>query len=218
MHNLNKQIYISILVAISVLVYVLYFTFVMSGMDSAVFLDYIKPVTTVISIDSLLVLIFVKWLWKWNKLYPWLVPFPDLNGTWEGFLKSNWTCPNTGKKVDEIPIILTINQTFINISCTMRTGEMCSESFSSGFIINTETENPKLIYSYKSDPKANVKDRSAPHFGTAMLSIVNNKKELQGEYWSSRETTGTIHLEFWRKEKIDIYKDEFGEHPMSESK
>lgn len=217
MKHLNQKLYLTLIVAVSSLIYGIYFITFISGTDKTVFFDYVKPLTIVISIDSILTLLFVKWLWKWDKLYPWLVPFPNLNGTWKGVLKSNWICPNTGKKPDEIPTILTIHQTFTNVSCVMRTGEMCSKSFSSDFVIDIENENPKLIYSYRSDPNADVKFRSPPHFGTAMLSVVNNNLELHGEYWSSRETTGIIQLSFWKKDKIDIYKDEFGIHPMFKS-
>ena len=215
MKHLNTKLYIWALIIVSLIVYGIYFAFSSSYAVYENFSDFLKPLSIVVMVDAFIVSIFVKWLWKLKLLYPWFVPFPDLNGTWKGVLKSNWQCPNTGKKPNEIPIILTINQTFTNVSCVMRTGEMCSESFTSGFIINLETDSTHIVYSYKSDPKADIKYRSAPHFGTTKLSVVNNKSILDGEYWSSRETTGTIHLKFWKKEKSDIYLDEFGEHPMS---
>lgn len=215
MKHLNTKLYIWTLIIISLIIYGVYFAFSSAYAEYENFLDFLKPLSIVVMVDAFIVSIFVKWLWKLKLLYPWFVPFPDLNGTWKGVLKSNWICPNTGKKPNEIPTILTINQTFTNVSCVMRTGEMCSESFTSGFIINLETDSTHIVYSYKSDPKADIKYRSAPHFGTAKLSVVNNQLILDGEYWSSRETTGTIHLKFWKKEKLDIYLDEFGEHPMS---
>lgn len=217
MKNLNTTLYIWSLIIISSIIYVIYFAFSSSLTEYENFLDFIKPISIVVTLDAVIVGIFVKWLWRLKLLYPWFVPFPDLNGTWKGVLKSNWECPNTGKKPDEIPVILTIHQTFTNVSCVMRTGEMCSESFASEFIVNSITENPKIIYSYKSDPKADIKYRSAPHFGTAMLSTGNNYSELNGEYWSSRETTGTIYLKFWKKDKVDVYSEIFGAHPMSTS-
>ena len=215
MKHLNTKLYIWALIIISLIIYGVYFAFSSSYVEYENFLDFLKPLSFVVIVDAFIVSIFVKWLWKLKLFYPWFVPFPDLNGTWKGVLKSNWKCPNTGKKPNEIPTILTINQTFTNVSCVMRTGELCSESFTSGFIINLETDSTHIVYSYKSDPKADIKYRSAPHFGTAKLSVVNNQLILDGEYWSSRETTGTIHLKFWKKEKLDIYLDEFGEHPMS---
>lgn len=218
MKYLNTKLYIWALIIISLVIYAVYFALSSSVTNYETFLDFIKPISIVVTLDAVIAGIFVKWLWKLKLLYPWFVPFPDLNGTWKGVLKSNWECPNTGEKPDEIPMILTINQTFTNVSCTMRTGEMCSESFSSEFLVNTETESPKLIYSYKSDPKPNFKYRSSLHFGTTVLSIVKNHSELEGEYWSNRETTGAIHLKFWKKQKVDVYSENIGKHPMSESK
>lgn len=217
MKHLNTKLYIWALIIISLSIYTIYIflTSYFVDIEYKSIIDYLKPIPTVVTLDVFIAGLFVKWFWKWKLLYPWFVPFPNLNGTWKGFLKSNWQCPNTGKKPDAIPTILTINQTFINISCVMRTGEMCSESFSSEIILNLEAGSTKVVYSYKSDPKADIKHRSPPHFGTAILSIIKHQPILDGEYWSSRETTGTIYLEFWKKEKIDIYLDDFGKHPMS---
>jgi hypothetical protein len=53
----------------------------------------------------------------------------------------------------------------------------------------------QLFYSYLNTPKASIRDRSAIHYGSTLLTyegyLVN---EMEGEYWTSRETTGEIHL------------------------
>lgn len=218
MKYLNTKLYIWLLIIISITLYSIYFSLSFYFIDSQTAFDYLKPIPTVVSLDLAIIFIFVKWLWKWNKLYPWFVPFPNLNGTWKGQLQSNWICPNTKEKIKSIPIILTINQSFTNTSCIMRTEEMCSESFSGEIIRNIESEKSKIIYSYKSDPRADIRHRSPSHFGTVVLDIVNNNLKLDGEYWTSRETTGIIKLEFWKKEKLDSYPEEIGEHPMSNTR
>ena len=47
-------------------------------------------VKTTISINVVLWTLFIKWGWKLRIFYPWLVPFPNISGTWVGELKSNW--------------------------------------------------------------------------------------------------------------------------------
>ena len=140
----------------------------------------------------------------------------NLNGTWKGFIKSTWVDPKTNNRPQPIPVILTIKQSFLSISCVMRTQEMESYSFISGFVINQDNQILRLVYSYDSIPKQTVKDRSPQHFGTVIFNITNDDdKELIGEYWTGRKTTGTINLKFWKKEQLDKYPDNLGEHPVS---
>ncbi|MCI0365724.1 MAG: hypothetical protein L0219_17835 [Phycisphaerales bacterium] len=84
-------------------------------------------------------LAFTNWIWKWDKLQGWLVPFPNLNGTWEGRIHSNWKDAQ-GKKPGPIPVILTIKQSFNRLSCVMRTVEMESHSYIEGFCIDEENQ------------------------------------------------------------------------------
>lgn len=215
MKYLNKKYFIWLLIIFSALfygAYVLIFPLVEKTL-----LNYLKPIPTVVSLETILVFIFVKWIWKFKIFYSWLVPFPDLNGSWKGIIKSNWIDDKTGKKPDPIPALLTIKQSFTNISCVMRTEEMTSYSFISGFLIDKENQIFRLVYSYDSIPRQIVKQQSPQHYGTISLDIINNhgKKELIGDYWTGRRTTGTVELEFWKKELLEKYPDELGRHPVS---
>lgn len=177
-----------------------------------------KLLPKVISIVLVLYFIFSKWLWKFKIFKGWLVPFANLNGTWKGFIMSNWINPETGEKPAPIPVILTINQSFTNISCVMRTKEMASHSYISDFIIDGDNQLNKLSYSYISNPNQSVRDRNQIHNGTMLFDIINhNSKKLCGKYWTERQTTGDIELEFWKKEKYQEYPDEIGEHPVSKN-
>lgn len=49
----------------------------------------------------------------------------------------------------------------------------------------------QLTYCYLNVPQANVRERSAMHYGTAML-CVENPEELKGQYFSDRKTTGDM--------------------------
>lgn len=159
-------------------------------------IDFIKPLPTVITVDLLLAWIFSKWLWYMRIFQRWLVKFPNLNGQWRGHIQSTWKNAE-GHKLDPIPVSLTIKQSFTKLSCVMRTNEMTSYSFIEGFLIDPDKQVRQLSFSYSSRPLAIVRDRSEPHYGTAILDIVDNPaKKLTGEYWTDRQTTGTIDLEF----------------------
>ena len=42
-------------------------------------------------------MVFVLHAWKWRIFRNWLVPFPCLDGTWQGHLQTTWENPDTRK-------------------------------------------------------------------------------------------------------------------------
>ena len=216
MKNLKLLPFLYILLSLSALIAFLFFYF---GDYNKLNFEFIyKTFPKVVTIDTLLIGLFSKYLWNWKYFQNWLVPFPDLNGTWKGFIHTTWVDPITNERPDKIPTLLTINQNFFSISCVMRTGEMTSRSIISEFSIDEENQLKRLIYTYDSNPIATVRDRSPQHCGTIYLDVNNGKNILKGEYWTGRKTTGEVRLEFWKKEKLDYYPDELGEHPVSKNR
>lgn len=116
-------------------------------------LDYFQLISTVVTINTIAYAIFSKWIWRFPLLQGWLVPFPNLNGTWIGTIQTNWK-DDKGNKTKPIPVILTIRQQFDQISCVMRTKEMESHSYLEGFSIVKEEQIRYLGYSYTSKPKS----------------------------------------------------------------
>jgi hypothetical protein len=160
--------------------------------------------------------IFVSYLWRWRIFRGWLVPFPDLNGTWHGTIQTTWKNPETGLIPAAIPVILTIRQSFIQISCVMRTAEMTSRSFLSDFWLDGNEQIRMLGYSYHSKPLPSVQERSQPHDGTILFELVGEPVEkLKGVYWTSRKTTGEIVLTFLDKNRLDQFPSDLGKHPVS---
>ncbi|MDM5139765.1 hypothetical protein OB959_08135 [Aeromonas bestiarum] len=186
-------------------------------MDLSKVKDFFGLVPTVVSIDLLVVTIFVKWGWKLNIFRGWLVPFPDLNGSWVGYIHSEWKNPETGEKTPPIPVMLTVNQSFFHISCMMNTGEMESSSYSEGFLIDPDRQIKRIAYSYTNHPRTSLSDRSIPHDGTAVFKIIENPKlKLVGRYWTERLTKGEIILSYYSKEQLEELPDHFEEHPVTE--
>jgi len=159
--------------------------------------DVIKKVPMVISVDGILVLLFIKWGWRSRLFRGWLVPFPDLAGTWKGRITSTWTDPRTGAAKPPIDAYLAIKQSFRSITCVVYTEEMVSESYTAEFVLKEESVPKHLVCSYFSKPRVGVRDRSASHDGSVDLSIIEAPpRRLEGEYWTSRKTTGEMEFEY----------------------
>jgi hypothetical protein len=198
MKNIRKEILIWVQLIAFVIIWVVVLFF--SETSLKIGWEAIKKLPDVVTIYVLLVLAFTKWAWRLPIFKGWLVPFPDLQGTWKGILKSTWIDPNTSQKITDKNVTLVIKQTFSNISCVMYTDE--SDSFSNTAQINEDDDSGifRLSYNYTNRSKANVRDRSAIHDGATILKIIiEPEKSLEGEYWTSRKTTGDISVKFISK-------------------
>lgn len=179
--------------------------------------DFFSLVPKVVSADLLLIAIFVKWGWKFKIFRGWLVPFPDLNGTWVGYIYSNWVDDATGNKIAPIPAMLTVKQTFFTTSYVVRTSEMQSDSYVEGFLIDEQRQQKELTYSYTSKPRVSLAHRSNPHDGACVLSIIENpKRKLKGRYWTERKTTGEMIFDFYSDELLEELPEEQNRHPKTE--
>lgn len=179
---------------------VLYF----SGVEFKINWEALKKVPEAVAVYSLLHLVFTQWSWRWRMFQGWMVPYPDLQGTWKGTLESTWVDPTTGLRKPAIPIVLVIKQSFSSISCTMHSQE--STSFSNAAQISSDDESGtlQLSYNYTSRPKATVRDRSEIHDGAAILRIIKGiPLAMEGEYWTSRRTTGDMQLKFKSRKLAD---------------
>ncbi|MEE4790881.1 hypothetical protein V2K52_25540 [Pseudomonas alliivorans] len=189
-----------------------------SKLDLSKVFDFFGLIPKVVSIDLLVIAIFVKWGWKLKIFRGWLVPFPNLNGSWIGLIYSDWTNPETGAKPPPIPVMLTVNQSFFHINCVMRTGEMESSSYSEGFQINPDRQIKILSYLFDSKPRLSLNTRSIPHDGAAVFQIIEKQqKKLVGRYWTERLTKGEIILQFHSCELLDELPEDLGAHPVTEA-
>lgn len=189
----------------------------LNGLDLSKLIDFFGLVPKVVSIDLLVVAVFVKWGWKLRLFRGWLVPFPDLNGSWVGHIYSDWKNPETGEKPPPIPVMLTVKQSFFHISCMMRTSEMESSSYSEGFLIDSDRQKKNVAYSYSSKPRLSLNERSVPHDGTAVFNIIESpERKLVGRYWTERLTRGEIVLKYHSEELLEELPKDLGEHPVTE--
>lgn len=215
MKNLNYKNFIWIILIISAFVW--WIIAQIKGIDLSDLWILLKQIPDVAFINGLLFAVFAKWGWKFKIFQGWLVPFPNLNGTWQGTIQTSWKDPKTNKTPDPIPVLLTIKQSFLHLSCVMRTAEMASYSFAEDFKIDHEKQIKQVVYSYMSKPTVNLSERSSMHEGTIIFDILGNPvNKLSGQYWTSRKTTGVIELVFKEKALLDQLPSDFSKHPMAD--
>jgi hypothetical protein len=214
MKNLNMKPFIYLLAGFSVIV--LFLAALVQGFDLQNFLDVLRLIPIVATADCIAYLVFTAWLWRWNRLQGWLIPFPDLNGTWQGYIQTNWKTAQ-GLTPSPIPTILTIKQSFGRMSCVMRTAEMESHSYIEGFFIDKDAQVRRLCYSYTSKPKTSLRERSTPHDGSILFNIIGTPvHKLEGEYWTQRQTTGMVTLTFRTNLLLDEMPSDLSSHPVAD--
>lgn len=212
MKNLNIKAFIYILVGLSAILW--FGLTLLNDQDLSSFQNVLKMLPRVVFIDLVVYGLFAKWGWRWRVFREWLVPFPDLNGTWKGHISSTWIGEKADGKPHRIPAVLLVKQSFLNISCVLRTEEMTSHSYAEGFTLDPSRQIRRLVYSYTSKPRPLVGDRSKAHDGTVVFEIVGTPaSKLEGRYWTDRETTGEVTLTFGEK-KHEV-PDDLGPHPVS---
>lgn len=211
--NLNLKYFVGILLAISL---VLLFTIAhFKNIDEATLWEFIKILPTVISIDVIIFGIFAQWGWKYRLFRGWLVRHPNLHGTWLGQANSDWIDPSTKKGISSIPVMLTIKQTFLSISCVSRTAEMGSLSYAESFIIDEEKQLKALAFCSTNTPINSVRHRNPAHDTATYLRIIERpERKLQGCYWTQHKTTGEVTFEFYSKELLEQLPGDIGEHPV----
>lgn len=193
MKNIRKEIALWAQVLTFLVIWVV--ILLISRVELKVNWEALKKIPDAIAAYSILLLIFARWAWRWAIFRGWLVPLPDLEGTWIGSLVSTWRDPETEQPRQPIPIVLVIKQSFSSVSCVQYTEE--STSFSNTAQISKDENSGVLTlsYNYTNRPRATVRDRSQIHDGAAILRIAEKPRlALEGEYWTSRKTTGDVRL------------------------
>lgn len=122
--------------------------------------------------------VYEKFLWRF-------VPCentPKLARQYSGTIKSNYDHV-------ERTASLTVKQTLLSTHITLTTDESTSVSVSA--IIKDVLGETQLIYCYLNKPKAEYRDRSEIHYGTAVFTITD-AKTLEGSYYTDRNTRGDM--------------------------
>lgn len=134
-----------------------------------------------IAFATIVMILYEKYIWRFNLFEK----TPVLMKSYTGTLKSTYDGVERAAK-------LTIKQTLLSVSVIMETGESKSKAVSAA--IENIQDEWQLTYTYLNVPDANVRDRSAIHYGTALLSI-EDPVLIKGQYFTDRKTIGDMKFE-----------------------
>jgi len=179
------------------------FFMILSGI--AITSEFFKPFSLIVGIVGIILFLFDKLLWKFPIIHSLFVPFPDVSGTWRGQIISTWKNEKTGEPIEPIDAFLVIYQTYSSLNIRMITKESKSDLLS-GNIIQNQAGPDKIAGIYNNIPNILVRDKSPIHYGGLLLEIHNGEKTvLEGEYWTDRDTKGTLRFDKRMKNTCDDF-------------
>lgn len=140
-----------------------------------------------IGVTALFMAGFNKWFWRWKPLNLIAGGMPVLAKKYKG--KNRFHRDDIDQERDSE---IGIEQTFLNVTVRLGTDESSSSSVTA--TIKEENGSKMLIYTYLNTPRAEIQDRSAIHYGTAMLNV-DDPKHLTGNYYTTRLSRGSMDFE-----------------------
>lgn len=133
-------------------------------------------------LTSAFMALFNEWLWKIRPFNS-FAKTPALCSHYKGSLVSDYD--NKEREAE-----LFVTQTFLQVSIRMKTGESSSRSLSCE--IKNINDSVYLLYNYQNDPHGEIQDRSPIHYGTAMFDLTGGTNNLEGNYYTGRNTRGSM--------------------------
>lgn len=164
--------------------------------------SFFKPLSLVTTVLTVALVAFDRLLWR----LPWLSKLhgvPNLNGTWIGHVDSLRLTPEDSKKTP-IRGAIVVRQTYTSLYVRMFTAEQTSVSVAAG--LESEADGRVVMnYLYRSEPQLSVQDRSRIHYGGARCALIGEANELDGSYWTDRNSKGELKfLRISRDQAADL--------------
>lgn len=166
-------------------------------------IDFIRPFGLVVGIIALVVGVFTKWGWAWSIFQSWYVKRPDIRGTWQVKLQSNWINPETNEGIPPIIAYIAVRQTLTTLSLRLMTPE--SKSCLIAHSIEFGDDGVYRIAGiYRNEPRVELQgDRSEIHHGSLLLEVYGTPPtSMEGHYWTDRGTRGTMSIS---ARKLDVF-------------
>jgi hypothetical protein len=144
----------------------------------------------------------VYFSWGWKQPYARRVLFrPNLNGTWIGQFKSDWTGPD-GAGVRPGRFVLVVRQSFFAISVRAFSERQKTSSYVESLVCDDGRGTKFLAYLFQEKRTSNG-DHGARH-GAAELDLIEDRRSrfLEGEFWTISGTTGFVRV---RQSSAELY-------------
>lgn len=185
---------ISIVVILVVVLWALYLV-----LFNGVVLDWshAKPFSLVVTSLVVIGFWFEHQLWR-KRPFKRFVNLPDLRGTWQAELQSDFIRPGESEPVPPIRCYFPIAQSYSNLSLGLLTPESSSTLIAHNIRPSEIGDGHQIVGVYRNEPKVEVREQSAIHRGALILNThgpKENPTSLTGEYWTDRGNRGSLKLE-----------------------
>jgi hypothetical protein len=144
--------------------------------------DYFGFAGEAIGVAIILMGFYERLLWQYNPLEK----IPKIKGEYSGYIEYSYN-----GTFDKKEATIKIKQSLLSTNVKIITDEITSNTIASSIVY----ENGEFIlyYTYITNPKSKYSKDNPIQHGTCRL-IIDNNEELQGTYWTTRQTIGDIYL------------------------
>ena len=168
-------------------------------------IEFVSPLTTTVFFTVVIYGLYEHLLWKLVPKWFGTTHIPNLGGTWEGLLATEWTDPQTGKIPAPKKCFLVIRQTARTIKVTLITDKSVS-STKLAQIVRDDVQTT-VRYLYYNEPQVSVAQRSRAHHGAAVLLSDSDLRQLSGHYWTDRKTQGSLTFSTRHRRRAATYEE-----------
>ncbi len=150
---------------------------------------FFRPLSLIVMVVAAALAASDRWVWRWPVVRL-MVRIPDLEGTWQGTVQSNWKDPETGTTIPPVRAFLAIRQTLTALSVTLYTTEATSVGLAAGMLRENDGRFGVSAL-YRHEPSVARQARNPMHHGGLRLAVGASDR-LKGGYWTDRGTLGDM--------------------------
>ncbi len=167
----------------------------------------LKPFVSAITVAGLILGIYVHWAWRFWGVRAWIANTPDISGAWQMELQSEWKDPATGERKPLISGFAQVDQSANSFCLRLFTEEARSKSIAYSFSEDQSVHDLSIVYENKPNIALRM-NRSRFHQGAATFSVRGYYPDrVEGEYWTERETIGTLRLINRKRKAVNSFQD-----------
>lgn len=181
----RKAFAMAVLIAVAVLLF-----FRHEELDQLRLSDVARMASSALVAVTLLFWVFYKWCWRWGPIPRW-IGRPSINGVWIGSLSSDFGRAE-GEAPLVVPIAFVVRQSYLTLSIQSFTSLQTGESKVEALMYNVRTDATRLTYVF--ELKNEYPGESSLVRGAGDLLLASSDSVLQGHYWTSTPSNGTIRL------------------------
>ena len=165
----------------------------------------ILPFFTAITVTSLFLYVYDRYLWHVGFFQRWVAQLPDLQGVWKVTIRSTKINNDTRKQIDSVLGYAQIDQTASSLSMRLFTED--SRSRTIAYSIEEEQNQFRLSIVYENKPRMEERARDGTiHLGSAVYEFRGYRpSKVIGEYWTEKPSSGEIELSDRTRKEIDTY-------------